>query len=193
MARPSRFKRDDILDKAMQAFWRAGYNATGMAELVNLTELKPGSLYAAFHSKRELYLASLDHYGQRSVNRVEQALNDDASPLKSIRQYFIQLAKDSASAKGRNSCLLVNSVLELARQDDTVREHINVYFKKIEELFRDKLKQAQVMGELKQEKDPRAIAAFLMNNIWGMRVLGGTGPSPKRTQDIARLILSILD
>lgn len=193
MARPTRFTREEVLEKAMQAFWREGYNATGMADLVKATDLKPGSLYAAFDSKRELFLASLDYYGQRSVARVEHALHASDSPLTALREFFLQLARDAASDKGKRSCFLVNSVLELARQDEEVRDRINVHFRQIENLLRTNLKLAQSRGELGADKDPKALAAFLLNNMWGFRVLGGTAPGPRRTQDIVRLVLSVLD
>jgi TetR/AcrR family transcriptional repressor of nem operon len=193
MARPTRFSREDILEKAMQAFWNEGYSATGMADLVNITDLKPGSLYAAFNSKRDLFLASLDHYGQRSVANIEQALNASDSPLDDIRRFFSRQARDAAGDKGKRSCFLVNTVLELARHDDEIRERVNIYFKQIETLFQRRLKQAQACGELSTDKDPKMLAAFLLNNIWGLRVLGGTAPSAKRAQDIVKLVLSVLD
>ena len=59
MARPAQYDRDKILDKAMQTFWEHGYCATSMATLVQTTDLKPGSLYAAFESKQGLFLATL--------------------------------------------------------------------------------------------------------------------------------------
>lgn len=193
MARPTRFSRDDILEKATQAFWHEGYHATGMAELGNVTDLNPGSLYAAFDSKRELFLASLDYYGKRSVARLEKALVTQASPLSALRNFFQKLARETAGDKGRDSCFLVNSVMEVARHDAEVQDRINVHFRQIEGLLRHCLKQAQACGELRADKDPNALAAFLLNNIWGFRVLGGTAPSAKRTRDIVRLVLSVLD
>lgn len=193
MARPTRFSREEILEKAMQAFWNEGYNATGMSDLVNITDLKPGSLYTAFKSKRELFLATLDHYGQQSVARVEQALNTEASPLAAIRRLLHRLAREAASEEGKRSCLMVNTVLELARQDKDIQAKVNQHFKQIEALLRHRLQQAQACGELAPDKDPKALAAFLITNIWGLRVLGGTAPSPKRARDIVNLTLSVLD
>ncbi|MEJ2360182.1 MAG: TetR/AcrR family transcriptional regulator [Gammaproteobacteria bacterium] len=193
MARPSRYRREDVLEKAMQAFWNEGYNATGMADLVSATDMRPGSLYASFNSKRELFLASIDLYGQRSVANIQQGLDSSASPLTGVRQLLRKLARDTVSKQGKRSCFLVNSVLEMARQDPAVRERVNVYFRQIESLLRRKLKQAQAEGELGADRDPRAIATFLLNNIWGLRVLAGTDPGPRRAQDIVRLALSVLD
>jgi len=193
MARPAQFDRTDVLEKAMQAFWDHGYRATSMADLVEATELKPGSLYAAFRSKEGLFLAVLDHYAQHSVTRLEQALSGARSPMQGIRSYFRQLAKDAATHHGRRGCLLVNTVLELSRQDDAVRKSVNRHLSNIESLLRRALQEAQSQGELAADKAPAALAAFLMSNIWGLRVLAGTGPARARTQAVVNEVLAVLD
>lgn len=193
MARPTQFERKDVLEKAMEAFWDHGYAATSMAELVEVTKLKPGSLYAAFQSKEGLFLAALDHYGERSVTRVERALTEAASPLEGIRAYFRKLAEDIANPRTRHSCLLVNTVLELARQNPVVQQRVNRHLDRVEALFRDALETAQANGELPRDQDPEALAAFLMTNIWGLRVLGGTAPAPKRAQAVVKQLLRLLD
>lgn len=194
MARPVEFTREQVLDKAMQAFWDRGYQGTSMTDLVAATNLNPGSIYAAFQSKEGLFLAVLDHYGARSAERLRSALAEAKSPLQGIRHYFRQLGDDVAKAKGQGSCLLVNTVLELSRQNANVQERVNHHLKIIEELFRQALKQAQADGELSSDKDPAELSAFLMSNIWGLRVLAGTAPSASRTRAVVKQVLKcVLD
>ncbi|MEJ2060541.1 MAG: TetR family transcriptional regulator [Gammaproteobacteria bacterium] len=193
MARPAQFERSEVLEKAMQAFWDQGYCATSMADLVEATHLKPGSLYAAFQSKEGLFLASLDHYATQSAARVKKALAEAASPLAGLRGYFRQLAEEVEHPGARRSCLLVNTVLELSRQNPAVQERVNRHLGTIEGLFRDSLEAAQAKGELAPDKDPAALAAFLMTTLWGLRVLTGTAPTQKRAQAIVTQLLSVLD
>lgn len=193
MARPAQFKREEVLEKAMEAFWDHGYGATSLADLVEVTDLHPGSLYAAFHSKEGLFLAALDHYGQRSAERIEQALAEADSPLEGIRAHFRQLAEDAANPGAERSCLLVNSVLELGRHNRTVQQRVTRHLDTLEALFRGALEAAQAKGELSADKDPAALAAFLMCNIWGLRVLGGTAPTPERAEAVVRQLLALLD
>lgn len=193
MARPTEFEREHVLEKAMQAFWDRGYGATSMADLVEVTELQPGSLYAAFKSKQGLFLAALDYYGECSLAKIEKALAGASSPLEGIRSHFRQLVKDAADPKATRSCFLVNTVLELARQNDAVQKRVNRHLGAIEALFRRTLEAAQANGELSRDKDPKALAAFLMTNIWGLRVLGGTAATPARTKAIVSQLLRILD
>jgi len=193
MARPAEFDRSEVLEKAMKAFWDHGYCATSMADLVAATALQPGSLYAAFRSKEDLFLATLDHYGAQSVARVEQALAQASSPLEGVRAYFRQLAAEAASPRAKRGCLLVNTVLELARQNKAVQKRVNRHLDAIEGLFRRALESAQASGELAPDKDVRSLAALLISNIWGMRVLAGTAPTPARAKSIVKQLLSLLD
>lgn len=193
MARPAQFKREEVLEKAMRAFWDHGYGATSLTDLVEVTDLNPGSLYAAFESKESLFLAALDHYGERSVARVERTLAEAESPLAGIRDYLLQLGEDAASPRAKRSCLLVNTVLEQARQNKTVQKRVNRHLDTIEALFRRALETAQANGELSPDKDPGALATFLMCNIWGLRVLGGTAPTPERVRAVVSQLLALLD
>jgi TetR/AcrR family transcriptional repressor of nem operon len=193
MARPAQFKREDVLEKAMRTFWNQGYRATSLADLVEVTDLNPGSLYAAFHSKEGLFLAALDHYGERSVARVERTLAEADSPLEGVRTYFRQLGEDAANPRAKRSCLLVNTVLELGRQNKTVHRRVTRHLDALEALFRRALEASQADGELSPDKDPEALAAFLMCNIWGLRVLGGTAPTADRPRAVVKQLLALLD
>lgn len=62
VGRNKQFDPDEVLDAALDLFWRRGYEATSTADLVTETGIARGSLYATFHSKHELYLRTLDRY-----------------------------------------------------------------------------------------------------------------------------------
>ncbi|MCB1752831.1 MAG: TetR/AcrR family transcriptional regulator [Gammaproteobacteria bacterium] len=177
----------------MQAFWDQGYCATSMTRLVSATKLNPGSIYAAFNSKEGLFLAALDHYGKLSTEKIRRALGESDSPLAGIRDYFKSLAGTASDSEAERSCFLVNTILELARHNKNVQLRVNAHFEAIEACFRTALETAQSTGELPAGKDPAALAAFLMSSIWGVRVLGGTGPAPGRTDAVINQVLKLLD
>ena len=60
MARPVEYNREEVVEKAMQTFWKKGYHATSMADLVEATGLNPGSIYAAFKSKENFFITTID-------------------------------------------------------------------------------------------------------------------------------------
>lgn len=193
MARPIQFERDQVLESAMQAFWAQGYCATSMTHLIKATKLNPGSIYAAFRSKEGLFLAALDHYGEASAEKIKRAIRDSNSPLEGIRNYFRQLAVTTADPKASSSCFLVNTVLELARQNKNVQQRVNHHFEVIESCFREALEAARDAGELSADKNPAALASFLMSSIWGLRVLVGTGRASTRADAVVSQVLKLLN
>jgi AcrR family transcriptional regulator len=54
--------RDRIVEAALYLFWKNGYAATGLAEILERAEAKPGSFYHFFKTKEELLLAVLRLY-----------------------------------------------------------------------------------------------------------------------------------
>src|ERR1700738_3778032 len=62
MAGVKQFDRDEVLDRAMAAFWTRGYEATSIDDLVEATGINRGSLYGTFGDKRRLFLSALHRY-----------------------------------------------------------------------------------------------------------------------------------
>jgi TetR/AcrR family transcriptional regulator, transcriptional repressor for nem operon len=62
MARPREFDEGTVLDAAVLCFWKQGYEATSVRDLVAQTGITAASLYNAFGDKRALYQKALDHY-----------------------------------------------------------------------------------------------------------------------------------
>lgn len=179
MARPAEFDRAEVLEKAMEVFWRTGYNATSITELVKATKLKPGSLYGAFQSKRGLFLEVIDTYAERSIGRAREAFTNAASPLEGIETFFQLFCHDLMQDEIGRGCLMVNTMLELATEDDEIRERVGGYLDTVEDYFQQAVKQAQVEGTLGSEQTPEELSAFLMTNIWGLRVLSSKRPDHK--------------
>ena len=68
MARPREFDAEDLLEKAMLAFWEGGLQGTSMRQLEAVTGVKQVSLYNAFGDKEGLFLAVLDRYADRMAS-----------------------------------------------------------------------------------------------------------------------------
>lgn len=81
MARPKTFDHDQVLDRAVELFWRKGYEATSIQDLVEAMGIQRGSLYAAFGSKQDLFLAVLDRYGDVVVRKLLEILESRPSAV----------------------------------------------------------------------------------------------------------------
>lgn len=192
MARPAEFDRDEVLERAMNQFWKTGYSATSVTDLVNATNLKPGSLYGAFNNKRDLFLSSLELYAQRSLKRISYTFEQHESPIQGIETFFTLLCLDLEADEMGKSCLLVNSLLELSNEDDEIRALASEYLDAIEKCFVNALQQAQDLGEIDKEAELTHLAPFLMTSIWGLRVLSSKQPNKKTYQAVINNVLRVL-
>lgn len=189
MARPAEFERTDVLEKAMNVFWRTGYSATSIADLVDATKLKPGSLYGAFQSKRGLFLEVIDTYSVRSIERVTKAMSEAESPIKGIEQFFNRFCHELEIDEIGKGCLMVNTMLELATEDDEIRDRISNYLNLVEQHFHTALVKAQELGEIDKQRDAADLATYLMTNIWGLRVLSSKRPEHRKYEAVVNNIL----
>ncbi len=78
-------KRDELVRKAMEVFYRDGFHATGMDKLVVETGVSKTSMYKHFRTKEDLILAVLrlrdESFRNRILRRVEQLADTPAGQL----------------------------------------------------------------------------------------------------------------
>jgi TetR/AcrR family transcriptional repressor of nem operon len=67
MARPREFDEITAVEAATSCFWRDGYEATSVRDLVARMGITGASLYNAFGDKRSLFRHVLQHYAERST------------------------------------------------------------------------------------------------------------------------------
>lgn len=170
MARPVQFDKNEVLANASATFWQMGYAATTISDLVEATQLKPGSIYAAFDSKEGLFIEVLDFYGQQSVSRVWQCLNQGPNPLDGIKNFLDSLVDEIQEDNQQRGCLLVNTILEVVPHNEKVKQKVTQYINALEACFNNALGSAQKNRFLPADKDPAKLAKSLMVTIWGIRV-----------------------
>lgn len=193
MARPQEFEYEQVLNSAMQLFWRKGYATTSIKDLTEATKLQPGSLYGTFKNKRSLFLQSLDFYFLNLYALINNILHSDKAPLERISNFFDYFITQAENDTDRKSCLLVNTLLEIPTQDKEVNEQVANMFLKVEKEFSKVLAEAQVQGDLKKEADVEALAKMLMSGIFGLQVYNRMQPDQQGLKKIVGNLLSTLE
>src|SRR5271165_1644944 len=173
IGRPREFDIDRALERAMELFWRQGYEGTSVADLTRELGLTRPSLYAAFGSKEGLFLKALDLYEARAGYR-EAALT--ASTAEAYARALLEGAAD-LHGDNRNppGCLGVQSALACAPQSDTIRKELIRRRKFGERVIRNRLNRAKTEGDLPPDADPANLARFLSIVIYGITVQAAGG------------------
>ncbi|MEV0248740.1 TetR/AcrR family transcriptional regulator [Nocardia sp. NPDC050712] len=179
MARPKGFDQEQVIDAAMAAFWSKGYAATSAQDLVDRTGLGRGSLYNTFSGKHELFLETLRRYDSEWATRQLAVLEAERPVRDKVRTVLMTVVdEESGTVPANRGCLAVNAAIELAGRDPEATALVERIFGRMEEAFRAALERARRDGEIGADRDPRALARYLLNAMYGLRVLGKTADRP---------------
>ncbi|MCG6493803.1 TetR/AcrR family transcriptional regulator [Kitasatospora sp. A2-31] len=196
MARTKEFDPDAALQSALELFWRRGYEATSMADLVDELGIARASLYATFGSKRELYLRALERYGEQCDPGLLAELSQPGPVLPAVRAVVRRYAREScedAESGLRRGCFVTNAAVEVAPRDPDAARRVAASLGHLETVLTAALVRAEAQRELPEGRDPRALARMLLVLLQGMRVIGKAGDGSARLRDAAEQALALLD
>lgn len=159
MGRVKTFNEQQVLDEAMMAFWKNGYQSTTYNNLEAATGLTGRSLINAFGDKEAIFEKVLDRYH----TQIEQKLNTlFATPgTQAIVLFFEDLACAKRNDPRNNGCLMVNSVFEL----DKLSVNAKNYFQAFRAMFIEHF-EASFNAECIPNAEMKA--EFLVTSLWGI-------------------------
>jgi TetR/AcrR family transcriptional regulator, transcriptional repressor for nem operon len=190
MPRTKDFEPQEALDAAMDLFWRKGYEAASMRELLAAMSIGRGSFYDTYGDKHALFLAALDRFREVRTSWIEEVL--EGAGLERIEEVFRRSVDGLVAPEVRRGCLLANSAVELAPHDPEVAGRISRYVSRTEDAFEDALTRAREAGEISADSDPKALARFLVNTLHGLRVLARAGSDRELLDDAVSVALGVL-
>jgi TetR/AcrR family transcriptional regulator, transcriptional repressor for nem operon len=193
VARTKEFDPDAALQKALELFWERGYEATSMADLVEHLGVARASLYATFGGKRDLYVKAFERYLQSRDPDVVEALSQPGPALPAVRALVEAYAEESLCDQRRRGCMVVNAAVEVMPRDPQIARRVEASWDTLETALTSALTRARAQGELPRDKDPRALARFLLVLMQGIRVLGRAHPDAGRLRDATEQALAVLD
>lgn len=193
MARQKEFEKEEVLEKAMDTFWRFGFEGTSMQSLVKNMGINRSSLYETFGDKRSLFEAAITHYEKtRMQDMVDRLLEMEASK-SAIAKVFDLLIDQSLSDEDRRGCFITNTAIELCPHDPSVAQKIATDMKIVEKAFYRVLVNAQAKGKIALDKDMKQIAQYLTSSFQGIRVMAKINQEPEFLKNIVKVTLSVLD
>ncbi|WP_373085816.1 TetR/AcrR family transcriptional regulator [Sneathiella sp.] len=192
MARVKCFNREEALEKAMQAFWAKGYEATSVQDLVDCMGINRGSLYDTFGDKHKLFLEALDQYGTGSQLRTD-VLRQVGDPREILTKFMYVFMQKQVADPMRRGCFMTNTAVELSSRDDECAERIRVFFEDMEMGLTDLIARGQQEGTFKSRRDAGSLATFFIGVMQGIRVVGKVNPEEAVLRPMVDVALTVLD
>lgn len=176
----------------MELFWRRGYEATSLPELIATMGISRQSLYDTFGNKRALYIRAIEHYRATQLSQALRMLERDAPPLENVREvvrFFETLAGD-ARCRG---CLVANALVEMSPRDPEIAQLLRETLELLRNAVERALREARSRGELAQRKSPERLSRALTNAMLGLAVTGRLEVGGEELREIYDGTLSMLD
>ena len=107
MPRVEDFNRADVIEKAKEVFWKKGYEATSMQDLVDAMGLNRSSIYNSFGGKMELYRESIRTY-QKETNAYLRDALVAGDPMEALESLFENAIQSIVLDKDNKGCFNMN-------------------------------------------------------------------------------------
>lgn len=183
IGRPKSFCREEAIGKAMGVFCENGYEATSVAQLGQVMNMKPPSLYNAFGDKETLFLEVLDYYHKPYAEAANQIFKNSTSAQSAI-EGLMDLAKSFHCAPDAKGCLIVNSAINVGSTSHLIAQKIKSMHDKNEAMICGRLKQGQNEGDLRKDINVTSIARYINGVLQGAAVIARSQQSPQTVEDI---------
>lgn len=190
MARPKAFAEQDALHAAMETFWQKGYHQTSMQDLVDSMGINRASLYDTFADKHTLYKLTLERYHDLNRAELAEAIAGAESARAKIQLIFDRTVQETLDDGERRGCFMTNATLEMRPHYADVAQILERHFNYLGTLFRSLLYEAVEQRQCRADLPVDEVAAFLVSQLTGLRVIGKTNDPALRA--IVAVTMSVL-
>jgi AcrR family transcriptional regulator len=188
--RPRAFDVDKALDRALEVFWRKGYEGASLPDLTRAMGINRPSLYAAFGNKEALFRKALDRYDEGPAAYVREALDEPTARAVAERLLggALDLLSDRRNPRG---CLMVHGALACGKAAESVRKELAARRAAVEVALRRRFERARAEGDLPADADPADLARYLATVLRGMAVQAASGAGREEMRRVADLALRV--
>lgn len=162
MPRTKNYKEQDVVEKAMNLFWRNGYETTSMQMLEKEMGINKFSIYSSFGSKNGVFLESLKCYKKKLSQLILKLKSTENGPA-GIKQFFFDFVEFTKETEFGKGCLVSNTANQIGENaDQQIKESIDHFIKEIKQVFSNSLKQDKYKSSstIEQQSDFLVISMF---------------------------------
>ena len=179
-------KRDELVRKALEAFYRNGFHATGMDMLVAETGISKTSMYKHFRTKEDLILAVLrlrDEYFRNWLYRRMDELAD--GPREQLIAMFDAL-EEWFDEPGYKGCMFIKASSEFQEASHPIHKQSADHKRMLESHVSELARKAELA-------DPDGLARQLLLLKEGAIVTAHLGHTDKPAQDAKAAAVQLIE
>jgi len=182
MPRAKSHSRDNLLDNALNTFWKIGYHVVSMGDLVRETGVSRAGIYGDFDGKEDLFHACLDRYQETVVTPAFAPVEATGAGIDSIEIYLNNLLDrfDKVGGFGRG-CLVGNTLTQIPEDAVETRQKLRAHCDRLTAGFRKVLTHENGRLGLLTQTQIDDLARYTMISVQGIWSYS------RLTEDVAEL------
>jgi TetR/AcrR family transcriptional repressor of nem operon len=172
--------REAMIQAGLAALTKKGFSATGLDEVLRSVNVPKGSFYHYFGSKEAFGAELIDQYAAYFAAKLDKFfLNEGRTPLQRLRDLVSDAEAGMARFDFARGCLIGNLGQELGALPESYRGKLIDVFADWQARTAKCLKEAQAVGEISVDQNPRKLAAFFWIGWEGAALRAKLERSPK--------------
>jgi AcrR family transcriptional regulator len=191
--RPRTFDRDEALRKAMNVFWRYGYEGSSVSDLTAAMGINSPSLYAAFGCKEQLFREAVAYYNATEGATAATILREAAIAREAIAAVLRHNAVAFTEPDKPRGCMIVLTATTYTEQSKAVHAHLADWRQANEDDFRARIERGIADGDVPAAADAALIAAFYNTVNQGMAIQARDGADRAKLSAVAEAAIAAWD
>ena len=190
MGRAKAFCVETALSRALEVFWRHGFEGASMSELTAAMGITRPSLYATYGNKENLFRKALDLYDARYMGFTREALGASSSREVAMRLLtgFARIATDAQRPRGSMD---TNGTLACSAAADPIKAELVRRRALLEDALRRRLERARDDGDLPGGQEPADLARYVLTVACGITVQAAGGATRDALERTAAVALQV--
>jgi TetR/AcrR family transcriptional repressor of nem operon len=169
MARPISFDPEKAIEHALELFWKHGFHAVSVEDIVQATGLNRHSLYARFGSKFGLLTAALTHYRGIVLDHIRQILESEGTSRERVQRLLEVREPGHAVTLWERmldrGCFAIRVSAELRDSHQELADQLDSFGETVEALVSDVIRAGQTEGEFRRDRTPEELASVLVSGF----------------------------
>jgi AcrR family transcriptional regulator len=175
--RPRSFDREAALRRAMEVFWRRGYEGTAVSDLTRAMAINAPSLYAAFGCKEALFREAVVLYNATEGAVTDRALEAAPTARRAVEDMLRLNAAAYVNPRRPPGCMVTLAATIGTPESAEVRDFLSQCRQQAQDAIEARLVRGVADGDLPEGADISALAAFYYTVLQGLSIQARDGAS----------------
>lgn len=190
--RPRSFDKDTALLKALDIFWRRGYEPASISELCSAMGINAPSLYAAFGNKAGLFLEAVAFYEEKYWQEPSRRFLEEKNFYLAVHDFFAEAARILLSPDTPCGCMVVLAAVNISEEETDIIQDLRKRRLETRDMFARKIRQAVDEGQLPADTDIESLACAFNTFLEGMSLQAQSGMGVKEMEAMASYAVRML-